>query len=84
MIAAAMVALTAMSARAQEAEGDGSPLTFDLGVATNDIWRGGNCAGLSFVGDAEFAAGGFSAGIAGISAIGKDDYTEMTCMQVIR
>ena len=77
MIAAAMVALTAMSARAQEAEGDGSPLTFDLGVATNDIWRGGNCAGLSFMGDAEFAAGGFSAGIAGISAIGKDDYTEI-------
>ncbi|MBO4770986.1 MAG: hypothetical protein J5595_00455 [Bacteroidales bacterium] len=77
MIAAAMVALTAMSARAQEAEGDGSPLTFDLGVATNDIWRGGNCAGLSFMGDAEFAAGGFSAGIAGNSAIVKDDYTEI-------
>lgn len=70
--------MTAMSAKAQETEDDGgSPLTFDLGVITNDIWRGGNCAGLSFAGEAGFTAGGFSAGFAAVSAIGKDDYTEL-------
>lgn len=74
MVAAMLMATGAM---AQETEGDGCPFTFDAGLFTNDIWRGGNCAGLSFMGDAEFSAGGFTAGVAAISAIGKDDYTEL-------
>ena len=66
--------MVAVGAKAQEAEGEGgSPLTYNLGIATNDIWRGGNCTGLSFMGGADFSAGGFSAGAAAITAIGKDD-----------
>jgi len=70
--------MVAVGAKAQEAEGEGgSPLTYNLGIATNDIWRGGNCTGLSFMGGADFSAGGFSAGAAAITAIGKDDYVEL-------
>ena len=64
------------AANAQESETKESPLTFGLGVSTNAVWRGASVCGLNSAGSVDFSAGGFSAGVEAISAIGKDDYTE--------
>ncbi|MBQ3657344.1 MAG: hypothetical protein II956_10950 [Bacteroidales bacterium] len=70
------ILMIATGVNAQEEEAEASPLTFSLGVSSNAVWRGGLVCGLNSSGSVDFSAGGFSAGVEAISAVGKDDYTE--------
>lgn len=74
LLTALLVVLMSGAANAQEEEG--SPLTYSAGVRSSEIWRGGYVCGLAGEGGIDFSAGGFSAGIASVFAIGKDTYNE--------